>query len=146
MSCITAFSQCHSTSPVLFCTLIVPSPHPQQAQFTHGASCQREYISCWELKEKMAGPYVGLVRAEPRDTQPQLITLDGTLDDLTRKVQGRKQLGSQQASELPSPLPLGHPAFSERHTPIKLPHLNPTLQASFLFFSAGSSLSLPPPC
>lgn len=49
----------------------------------------------------MAGPYVGLVGAEPRDTWPHLITLDGTLDALICQVQKRKQLAlSRHHSQL----------------------------------------------
>lgn len=42
--------------------------------------------------DNMAGPYAGLVRAEPRNTWSLLITLDVALDVLICKIQERKQL------------------------------------------------------
>lgn len=129
-------------SPSLFCILIMPSPHPQHAQFTHGSQGGIfPAPSLWKLKDNRPGAYVGLVRAEPWDTSPHLITLDRTLDVLIYNVQRRKQLGSQQASGPPrSPDPKSHSLFGKAH--LRRTTLPPSYHTEdFSVFS----LSLSPP-
>lgn len=104
------------SSPSLLCILLMPSPHPQHAQFNH------ESQGSTFPAPSLIGFLVGLVRTESRDTLSCLITLDWAPDVLICKVQGRKQTDSQQASRPTwSPAPGPPRCFRKADTSIKTP-------------------------